>query len=114
MTSKKSVLWNAIIGHLDRFSRTSIENKYMLKIFSYFITTKKFKNYPFLWAKMAAKFWFTKGLYFVVLNYQSYVVQKATRTQLKLKDENVIVNSLSWQTQSGYEKGLVWHLNGQF
>jgi hypothetical protein len=70
--SKKSVLWSAIFGHLDEFSRPSIENKCVRICFL---------HYHFLQTKMAAKFWFVKGLYCVVLSYQSYVVQKGTKTQ---------------------------------
>jgi hypothetical protein len=33
-----------------------------------------------------------------VLSYHSYVVQKATKTQLKLKDVDVIDNILSWHS----------------
>jgi hypothetical protein len=47
------------------------------------------------WTYLVLYFPFTKGLYFVDLNYQFYVVQKARKTQLKLKEVDVIVNSLS-------------------
>ncbi len=47
------------------------------------------------WTYLVLYFRFTKGLYFVDLNYQFYVVQKARKTQLKLKEVDVIVNSLS-------------------
>jgi hypothetical protein len=40
---------------------------------------------------MAAKFRFTKGLYCVVISFKTYVVQNATRSQLKLKDDDIIV-----------------------
>jgi hypothetical protein len=63
------------------------KTKYVLEFVSYIIT--------FLQTKMAAQFLFTKGLYLVVLNYQFFVVQKATRTQFKLKYIDAIVNSLS-------------------
>ena len=44
ISTKKSILWNAISGHLDRFSRPSIENNFVLEFVSYFITTKKLQK----------------------------------------------------------------------
>jgi hypothetical protein len=49
-------------------------------------TKKIIEIITFLPTKMAAKFWLTEGSSCAVLSFQSYVVQKATRTQFKLKD----------------------------